>query len=128
MFQGAQASFFHFRKIPKSPNPKSQITNKSPNPPITQYWNVGETEWRSISIDRGDPTRNTLYVGLGGLGLPDRDNYLVDNERNREMRAKYLELATFLLTKAGDPTPRATAEKVYALEKQMAADPEFVTR
>jgi putative endopeptidase len=74
-----------------------------------------------VSIDRGDPTRNTLYVGLGGLGLPDRDNYLVDNERNREMRAKYLDLATFLLTKAGDPNPRASAEKVYALEKQMAA-------
>jgi putative endopeptidase len=74
-----------------------------------------------VSIDRGDPTRNTLYVGLGGLGLPDRDNYLVDNERNREMRAKYLDLATFLLTKAGDPSPRASAEKVYALEKEMAA-------
>ena len=44
-----------------------------------------------VSIDRGDPTRNTLFVGLGGLGLPDRDNYLVDNERNREMRAKYLD-------------------------------------
>ena len=74
-----------------------------------------------VSIDRGDPTRNTLFVGLGGLGLPDRDNYLVDNERNREMRAKYLDYVTFLLTKAGDPAPRASAEKVYALEKQMAA-------
>ena len=73
-----------------------------------------------VSIDRGDPTRNTLYVGLGGLGLPDRDNYLVDNERNREMRAKYLDLVTFLLTKAGDASPRANAVKVYALEKQMA--------
>jgi putative endopeptidase len=74
-----------------------------------------------VSIDRGDPNRNTLFVGLGGLGLPDRDNYLVDNERNREMRAKYLDYVTFLLTKAGDPNPRANAEKVYALEKQMAA-------
>ncbi|MEO7654361.1 MAG: M13 family metallopeptidase [Sphingomicrobium sp.] len=74
-----------------------------------------------VSIDRGDPTRNTLYVGLGGLGLPDRDNYLVDNERNREMRAKYLDLVTFLLTKAGDPKPRANAEAVYAHEKKMAA-------
>ena len=74
-----------------------------------------------VSIDRGDPTRNTLFIGIGGLGLPDRDNYLVDNERNREMRAKYLDLATFLLTKAGDPNPRASAEAVYALEKKIAA-------
>lgn len=74
-----------------------------------------------VSIDRGDPTRNTLFVGLGGLGLPDRDNYLVDNERNREMRGKYLDYVTFLLTKAGDPNPRANAEALYAHEKKMAA-------
>ncbi|MEO7602867.1 MAG: M13 family metallopeptidase [Sphingomicrobium sp.] len=74
-----------------------------------------------VSIDRGDPTRNTLFIGLGGLGLPDRDNYLVDNERNREMRAKYLDYVTFLLGKAGDPNARANAEAVYALEKKMAA-------
>ncbi|WP_310468043.1 M13 family metallopeptidase [Sphingomonas sp.] len=74
-----------------------------------------------VSIDRGDPTRNTLFVGLGGLGLPDRDNYLVDNPRNIEMRGKYLELVTFLLGKAGHADPKAGAAAVYALEKQMAA-------
>ena len=40
-----------------------------------------------VSIDRGAPTRNTLFVAITGIGLPDRDNYLVDNERYREMRA-----------------------------------------
>ena len=74
-----------------------------------------------VSIDRGDPTRNILFFGIGGIGLPDRDNYLVDNERNREMKAKYLDYLTFLLGKAGHKAPRPAAEGIYALEKKMAA-------
>ena len=74
-----------------------------------------------VSIDRGDPNRNTLYVGIGGLGLPDRDNYLVDNERNREMRAKYLDYLAFLLGKAGHSDPKGGASSIYELEKKMAA-------
>ena len=73
-----------------------------------------------MSIDRGDPSRNTLYVAISGIGLPDRDNYLVDNERNREMRGKYLELLTFLLGKAGHGAPQAAANSVYNLERKMA--------
>jgi putative endopeptidase len=74
-----------------------------------------------VSIDRGDPTRNTIFFGIGGLGLPDRDNYLVDNPRNLEMRAKYLDYLTFLLGKAGHASPRTAATSVYALEAKMAA-------
>jgi putative endopeptidase len=74
-----------------------------------------------VSIDPGDPNRNIVFFGLGGLGLPDRDNYLVDNPRNLEMRAKYLDYLTFLLGKAGNSEPRHAAEGIYALEKKMAA-------
>src|SRR5688572_1358883 len=74
-----------------------------------------------MSIDRGDPNRNILYVGIGGLGLPDRDNYLVDNERNREMRGKYVDYLAFLLGKAGHSDPKGGAATIYELEKKMAA-------
>ena len=67
------------------------------------------------------PKRNIVFFGIGGLGLPDRDNYLVDNPRNLEMRAKYLDYLAFLLGKAGHASPRPAAESVYALEKKMAA-------
>jgi putative endopeptidase len=73
-----------------------------------------------VSIDRGDPTRNILYFGFGGIGLPDRDNYLVDNERNREMRSKYLDYLSFLLGKAGHAAPKETAATIYDLEKKIA--------
>lgn len=74
-----------------------------------------------VSIDANTPTRNTVLVGVGGIGLPDRDNYLVDNERNREMQAKYRDYVTFLLGKAGYADPAGAADEVLALEKQIAA-------
>ena len=74
-----------------------------------------------VSIDRGEPTKNIMFVGIGGIGLPHRDNYLVDNERNREMKAKYIDYLAFLLGKAGHPDPAGNAARIYELEKKMAA-------
>ena len=45
------------------------------------------------------------------MGLPDRDFYLVDNERNRAIQAAYKSYLAFLLGKAGYPDPVATAER-----------------
>ena len=73
-----------------------------------------------VSIDRQNPDANTLYAGVGGLGLPDREYYLVDSEKNLEIRAKYREYLAFLLGKAGYADPHAMAERVYNLEKQFA--------
>ena len=73
-----------------------------------------------VTIDSLTPTRNALYVGTGGLGLPDRDYYLVDSERNLALRAKYKEYVAFLLGKAGYADPKASAESVYAFERKLA--------
>ncbi|MFC4294313.1 M13 family metallopeptidase [Novosphingobium tardum] len=74
-----------------------------------------------VSIDSKNPSANTLYAGMSGLGLPDRDNYLVDTPRNIEMRAKYKDYVAYMLGKAGYADPKASAEAVYNLEKQIAA-------
>jgi putative endopeptidase len=73
-----------------------------------------------VSIDRQNPAANTVYAGVGGLGLPDRDYYLVDNDKNLAIRAAYKQYLAFLLGKAGYSNPAATAERVYGLEKQFA--------
>ena len=73
-----------------------------------------------VGPDRGDPTRNIVYFGMGGLGLPTRDNYLVDNPRNQEMRGKYIDYLTFLLGKAGYADAKERAASLYELEKRMA--------
>ncbi len=73
-----------------------------------------------VSIDRQDPNANTVYAAAGGLGLPDRDYYLVDSPKNLEIRAKYKEYLAFLLGKAGYADPKTSAERVYNLERQFA--------
>ena len=75
-----------------------------------------------ISIDRSDSSKYIATFGMAGFGLPTRDNYLVDNPRNLEMRGKYLEFLTFLLTRSGVAADqaKARAEAVYALEKGIA--------
>jgi putative endopeptidase len=73
-----------------------------------------------VSIDRENPDANALYASVGGLGLPDRDYYLVDSDKNLAIRAKYRDYLAFLLGKAGYADPTATAERVYNLEKQFA--------
>jgi len=73
-----------------------------------------------VTVDPKDPNRYIVSVGFDGLGLPDRDFYRVDNERNRGIQAAYKDYLTFLLGKAGYADPQATAEQVYAFERQVA--------
>ena len=73
-----------------------------------------------VDVDRKQSDVMALYVGQGDLGLPDRDYYLVDNEKNREIRAKYKDLLVTLLGEAGYEDPANAAQAVYALETQLA--------
>ncbi len=74
----------------------------------------------SVQIDAEKPDMNAAYSDIGGLGLPDRDYYLVDNERNRELQGKYRDLLTFMLGKAGYADAAGTAAKVYDFERKIA--------
>ncbi|MCZ8322129.1 MAG: M13 family metallopeptidase [Novosphingobium sp.] len=75
-----------------------------------------------VSPDAKNSRVNALYAGQAQLGLPDRDNYLVDSPRNREIIAKYKEYLTFLATELGYADPAATVEAVFQLEKKLAAE------
>jgi len=74
----------------------------------------------AIDADEKQSDRYALYLGQGGLGLPDRDYYLLDTPRYREIRGKYRDYLTLLLGKAGYKDPAATAATVLALETEMA--------
>lgn len=73
-----------------------------------------------VAIDRRNPDAHIASVGFGGMGLPDRGYYLVDNDRNREIRAAYLEFMTTMLRHAGYADPEAAAQAVYAFERRVA--------
>ncbi|NND64223.1 MAG: M13 family metallopeptidase [Flavobacteriaceae bacterium] len=74
------------------------------------------------SPDLNDSSINAAYFWQGGLGLPDRDYYLDQDEKSKEIRAKYLEHITRMLQYLGDDevTAAAAAEKILAMETQLA--------
>ena len=73
-----------------------------------------------VTVDDKDPNSYIVSIGFDGMGLPDRDYYLVDNERNRAIQAAYKDYLAFLLGKAGYQAPEAAAEAVYAFEHKVA--------
>ncbi len=73
-----------------------------------------------IQQDLKDNTVYAVYMGQGGLGLPDRDYYLVDNPKFVEVRAKYLTYVATMLKLGGIADPAGAAQRIYDLEKSIA--------
>ncbi len=73
-----------------------------------------------VELDLKDNSKYAVYAGQGGLGMPDRDYYLVDNDRFKATRAKYKAYIADTLKLAGFANAEARAEAVYALEEKIA--------
>ena len=76
-----------------------------------------------VNQDAKDPETYVPYFLQAGLGLPDRDYYLVNsNPKYVETRAKYIEHAARMLTLTGVPAARAAAKakNIYEFERQLA--------
>ena len=73
-----------------------------------------------IGIDRIDPDAYTVNVALGGMGLPDRDYYLSDEERYVNIRAEYQKHIAQMLGFAGINDADAKAAAILALETKLA--------
>ncbi|NWJ40196.1 MAG: M13 family metallopeptidase [Geothrix sp.] len=74
---------------------------------------------------RQDAKASTQYLGYlsqGGTGLPDRDYYLKDDARSKDIRAKYEQHITRMFQLAGDAPALAAvrAKVVLDLETRMA--------
>jgi putative endopeptidase len=71
-----------------------------------------------IATDTADPTRESVWVSEGGLGLPDRDYYLLDTFKpQRDAYQAYIERTFRML---GHTDPAGDAAKVYAFEHTIA--------
>ncbi|MCP3144525.1 M13 family metallopeptidase [Pyxidicoccus xibeiensis] len=73
-----------------------------------------------VAEDLNDPSRYATYLLQGGLGLPDRDYYLADNPRFKEVRQAYQQHIANMLRLAGVSQPEARAARVFELEKKIA--------
>jgi putative endopeptidase len=67
-----------------------------------------------VEQDLNEPTRNTVYLVQGGLGMPDRDYYLDPSPRLAEIRARYRAHLEKIFALAGMSEPAARADRVLA--------------
>ncbi|HYH81786.1 MAG TPA: M13-type metalloendopeptidase [Longimicrobium sp.] len=74
----------------------------------------------SVQQDAKQSDRYTVYARQGGLGLPDRDYYLAQDARLQAARTAYVGYMTTLLRLAGQPDPAGSAQRVLALETELA--------
>lgn len=66
---------------------------------------------------------NAAYITPGGLGLPDRDYYLDQDEKSKEIRQQYVDhiVRMFKFIGIDESKGRADAEKILAMETKLAS-------
>ena len=116
----AQADLRAIQKV-KTPKELAKLI-AAPGIPLACPINIG------ISIDAKDPNQYVLSAGAGGLSLPDRDFYLKDDARFKDIRAKYEQHIAKVLAfshdakkgKAQSTKDEANAKAILALETKIA--------
>jgi putative endopeptidase len=73
-----------------------------------------------VSRDLKNSSKNVLYLTQSGLGLPDRDYYLKDDERNVSIRKSYVEHMTNMLNLLSYEESKKIAESILSLETKIA--------
>lgn len=70
--------------------------------------------------DFDDSTRHLLYLGSGGMGLPERDYYFREDGGSARLREQYQEHIKTMLRLSGHADPSPAAEAILAFETALA--------
>ena len=73
-----------------------------------------------IDQDMKDSTKITAVMTQNGLGLPDRDYYLKDDAKFKQIRSQYLTYIEKTLRSAGDAEASQHAKEILKLETDIA--------
>jgi putative endopeptidase len=73
-----------------------------------------------VGQDDKDPETYILTLSQGGLGLPDRDYYLEQDDKMAAIRTAYITHLEKMFTLAGEPDAKARAAALMALETEIA--------
>ena len=73
-----------------------------------------------LSPDRKNPDRYLVGIGVGGLGLPDKDYYINTDVRFVGIRAAYVDHITRMLGFAGIKDGKSRATAILSLETELA--------
>ena len=81
---------------------------------------IGSTFSFGVGQDMKNVTKNTAYIGQGGIGLPNKDYYLTENKK--EILEAYKRHITKSFVLLGNSTEQAQkmSEDVVGIEKKMA--------
>ena len=74
-----------------------------------------------VSEDFKDPKKYMLATWQGGLGLPDREYYFLDDAKSKTIRSKYVTHVGNMLQLAGLDNPQQKASQIMTLETALAA-------
>jgi len=74
----------------------------------------------AVRADTRDARRQVLRIAQAGLGLPDGEDYLRDDERSQRLREAYRRFAATLLAAAGAPTGGAELDALLTFESTLA--------
>ncbi len=73
-----------------------------------------------VGQDDKNPDVYIFQIFQGGTGLPDRDMYLVENDKFEGIRKAYKEYLGQMLTLAGEKNAQTRADAIFAMEKRIA--------
>ncbi|MFO1186956.1 MAG: M13 family metallopeptidase N-terminal domain-containing protein [Alphaproteobacteria bacterium] len=73
-----------------------------------------------IDADPRNSDAYILYIGQGGLGLPDRDYYIKDDKALKDTREAYRKFLGHMLELAGYKDAASRGDAVFALETEIA--------
>jgi putative endopeptidase len=89
--------------------------------PVAARNGVGALFGGYVGQDDKNPDVYIFQIYQGGTGLPDRDMYLVENDKFEGIRKAYKEYLAKMLNLAGEKNAVARADAVFAMEKKIAA-------
>jgi putative endopeptidase len=74
----------------------------------------------TVDADPKRSTANIVIIGQSGLGMPDRDYYLLDSPKMAAVRQAYQRYLADLFAAANQPDPGGAGARVVALETELA--------
>jgi len=91
-------------------------------------WEADDNQTRAALLgfseqqDFDDASRVVAAIDQGGLGLPNRDFYIKDDDKSKEIRSKYESHISKMLTLSGESAQQAAADAkiILAIETAMA--------
>ncbi len=73
-----------------------------------------------VNQDDKNPSQYIVYLFQSGLGLPDRDYYLLNDKKFSEIRKQYADHVEKMMALAGDKTATQDAKAIIELETAIA--------